>query len=298
MKKDPTTAICPITFMGKDILSEASVNSLFTNPYDTKINTDILNSMMLDSIKSQTKNLKDDKYQEWVRYVSNINNAANIESIMSYLRTNISELCRQTIIRFLADTFTPRNISDTEKYVNITESEYISKMLPKINIDEIVNDIVINTQYLLPYKNLTAQQIYMAADMTMNIIYTELVASLFNAFIVEHLNLAMNNGVLDQLYELLYAECYGEPEDHNIKIPGVDVEYTFCSSILREKMEYVLTDFRKALMMVAKTLSCMIINSSDFINHGDDINYTTSDFLKDNAYLSDQVAMKGIDSDD
>ncbi len=294
MSKDPTTVICPITFMGKEPQPNESINALFTNPYDTKMVTDLTHSAMCDSIKAQTKNLESDHFMDWASEVTTASYNASSNSIMSYLVTNITELCYQCLIKFLSSTFTLEAMKGEDNcepgsYCP-SQAELIGGFMRDIDIEKLVTLAITCTNMpTVNQQNFTPQQIYVIVDMCMDSIYAILAAKVFNAFINDHMNVAVQRGSLDRLYELLYVECYGEPEDHNINIPAVDVEYAFCSSILREKMEDILMEFRTALMMVAKTASCMVVNNSDYCDHLSDRNYTTKNFVEGNSYITSHV---------
>ena len=85
--------------------------------------------------------------------------------------------------------------------------------------------------------------------------YSILVSSIFDKFIVDHVNVALTHQSLDELYTFLYYKCFNEEPK---ELPDAQLEYSFCIGMMREIMDQCLINFRAALVCVSKNFSLMV----------------------------------------
>lgn len=260
--------ICPVTFINDKIETNKDINGLFLNPYNSKMHCDQYTSAMIKEIKKQDVD-NNKLYKNWRYNVNYANNRANEVSIKTYTVTNISDLVRNTLIKFIEDVFYSRDMIGKVKNIEtgsiLSQSETVGTFFggnfaSNINIEEEVKNSITCANIFLHFdEKTTAQMIYVIMDMKMSALYSILVANVFDRFIVEHINVALSNQSLDQLFNFLYYKCYREDPK---EIPNAQFEYSFCASIMREIMEKNLVNFRVALVSIAKNISLMIYNAN------------------------------------
>lgn len=266
MSEMKENAICPISFIGGKIRTDKDINGLFMNPYNYKMYSDQYCGAMVEEIIRQQKDLLNPKIlKSWKYDVQWSNERANNNALKSYLLTNISDLVRSVLIKFTEDVFFDKetfNAAEAEGFkAPNTHAECIGSMLggcfeSNINIEDEVKNAVMCSNFLQSFDDrITTQMIYVITDMRMSALYSVLVANIFERFIVDHVNVALTHQSLDQLYNFLYFKCFNKDPD---ELPGAQVEYSFCLSMMREIMDQDLADFRAALVCVSKNISLMI----------------------------------------
>ena len=259
-----TRGICPIVFLGDEVKACGDINSLFVNPFETKLETDKARSNAVISIYERSKNEKDIAMWDALRIA--INRKSHYDAGVAFLVTNISDLVMNTLIAFIQDSIAPKKMSIDDKETGEVSSNaifvgsFFSDDYFNIAVrDEVTNAVIasqIDACFCSGIKEF--DKIYVTMDMCMSIVYSFLVTKVFDPFIVTHvMNALTRNDGLDRLYDLLYYKCYGE----DVKsFPSAQVEYAFCTSVLREIMENNLITFRTGLIMIARTAAMMCVN--------------------------------------
>ena len=211
---------------------------------------------------------KDFHYDKWKRDIDYANEDANFYSIKSYAILNIRDLTINTLLKFMQDVFcSAKNICCNDKNNSkdsLTNSAFISPLLNNgIDIEYITKNIIdaISLSNILHFSNNISdniQVIFTIIDMNMSSLYSYMVSSVFDPFIIDHINNAIKSNALDQLFDLLYYKCYNEEID---KYPDIQFEYSFCSSIMREIMENNMNWFRVGLVEISKNIALMFAES-------------------------------------
>ena len=218
MSQMKETAICPVSFIDNNIVTDKDINGLFMNPYNYKIHSDqYCGAMVSEILKHQenNRNLKSWKYN--VQYASE---RSNFYAIKTYMITNIADLIRNTLIKFMQDVFFDKETLDSATAEGFkspaTHAECIGSMLggcfeSSINIeDEVCNALCCANLFQTIRDNISVQMTYVEVDIKMSSVYSMLVANVFDRFIVEHVNVALTHQSLDQLYTFLYFKCFNE----------------------------------------------------------------------------------------
>lgn len=256
-----TKGICPVVFIGDKIKTCKDINSLFINPFETKLETDKAREKAIMSIYKNCDNT--DELNYWYMSRDEINSLSNLDAIITYLITNISDLTMNTLIAFMEESFSTAKSSNKESSTSETTSESIGRFFTPdyFNIDiykEVATAISVTNINLVCCSDFDFQKLYINMDMCMSRIYSYLVAKIFDPFIVRHVTNALTrNDGLDRLYDLLYYKCYSAVAE---TYPSTQVEYAFCTSVLREVMEKNLVGFRSGLIMIARSAALMCTN--------------------------------------
>ena len=265
MSETKETAICPVSFINNKIVTDKDINGLFMNPYNCKIHFDKGFGAMVSEIESKHEDPDSRSFKKWKNNVEYYSERANTSVVKTYMITNISDLVRNTLIKFMEEVFFDKETlkaAEAQGYKSPnTHAESIGSMFggcfeSKINIEEEVSNAVSYCNLLQMFDDrLDVQMIYVLTDMKMSSLYSMLVASIFDKFIVDHVNVALSHQSLDQLYTFLYYKCFiKEPKE----LPDAQIEYSFCLGMMREIMDQCLINFRAALICVSKNISIMI----------------------------------------
>ena len=259
-----TKGICPVVFVGGEVKACNDINALFTNPFETKLETDKAREKAIISIYERSKNKNETMLWDATRIA--INKKSHYDAGMAFLVTNISDLVMNTLIAFIQDSITPAKMSIEDKETGEASSNamfvggFFTDDYFNINVmDEVTNAVIasqIDACFCINSKEF--DKIYVTMDMCMSIVYSFLVTKVFDPFIVTHVMNALTRSTgLDRLYDLLYYKCY---EEEVKSLPGAQIEYAFCTSVLREIMENNLITFRTGLIMIARTAALMCVN--------------------------------------
>lgn len=263
MSQTKETAICPVSFIDNNIVTDKDINGLFMNPYNYKIHSDQYCGAMVSEIQRKQEDTNSRSFKNWRYDVEQFSKRANSSVVKTYMITNISDLVRNTLIKFMEEVFVDKEtfkMAEAEG-APITQAEFIGSMFggcfeSNINIEEEVkNAISYSDLFQIFDDRLTAQMIYVLTDMKMSALYSILVSNVFDKFIVDHVNVALTHQSLDQLYTFLYYKCFNkDPKE----LPNAQLEYSFCLGMMREIMDQCLINFRAALVCVSKNISLMI----------------------------------------
>lgn len=290
-----TKTVCPVSFIGNKCVEDDNINGLFTNPYKCKMISDKLSSMMIEDI-SKNKNINENDYRDWRLDINRTNNSANNNILHFYILSNIADLVKNILIKFIEDVFIDERLKkyfNNREESNISESKFSGPMfdlsIDGINIYDVVNkayNATVNVYSLTDVlkSKMTIQMLYVLIDMKMSSLYPELIYSVFDRFIVNHVDKAFIHGTLDQLYLILYNKCYNEDPK---ELPSAQVEYSFCLSIMREIMNDRLIDFRNGLCLIGKNFALMV---NDLCNSATDNNiYIDYKLLSKNNTSEDET---------
>lgn len=262
-----TTAICPVSFIDNKIVTDKDINGLFMNPYNYKINFDQLHGTMINEIQRNYKDKDSRSFRDWRYDIQYTTERVNSLALKTYMITNISDLVRNTLIKFMEEVFFDKETLKAAEAEGFkapnTQAECIGSMFggcfeSKINIEEEVRNALSCSNLSQMFNNddrLTVQMIYVLTDMKMSALYSMLVSNVFDRFIVDHVNVALTHQSLDQLYTFLYYKCFNEDPK---ELPNAQLEYSFCLGMMREIMDQCLINFRAALVCVSKNISLMI----------------------------------------
>lgn len=260
-----TKGICPVVFVGDEVKACSDINALFINPFETKLETDKAREKAVISIYERSKNRNETMMWDVTRIA--INRKSHYDAGVAFLVTNISDLVMNTLIAFIQDSITPTKMSIEDKETGEASSNamfvggFFTDDYFNINVTDEVTNAVIASQIDACFCTDNIKEfdkIYVTMDMCMSIVYSFLVTKVFDPFIVTHvMNALTRNTGLDRLYDLLYYKCYGEEVK---SLPGAQIEYAFCTSVMREIMENNLIAFRTGLIMIARTAALMCVN--------------------------------------
>lgn len=265
MSEMKETAICPVSFIDNNIVTDKDINGLFMNPYNYKIHSDQYCGAMVSEIQRKQEDTNSRSFKNWRYNVEQFSARANSSVVKTYMITNISDLVRNTLITFMEEVFfNKETLKEAEaegfKAPN-TQAECIGSMFggcfeSNINIEEEVKNALSYSNLLQMFDDrITVQMTYVLTDMKMSSLYSMLVSNVFDRFIVDHVNVALSHQSLDQLYTFLYYKCFNEDPK---ELPNAQYEYSFCLGMMREIMEQCLVNFRAALVCVSKNISLMI----------------------------------------
>lgn len=265
MSQTKETAICPVSFIDNNIVTDKDINGLFMNPYNYKIHSDQYCGAMVSEIQRKQEDTNSRSFKNWRYDVGQFSKRANSSVVKTYMITNISDLVRNTLIKFMEEVFFDKETSKMAEAEGFkapnTQAECIGSMFggcfeSNINIEEEVkNAISYSNLFQIFDDGLTAQMIYVLTDMKMSALYSILVSNVFDKFIVDHVNVALTHQSLDQLYTFLHYKCFNkDPKE----LPNAQLEYSFCLGMMREIMDQCLINFRAALVCVSKNISLMI----------------------------------------
>ena len=265
MSQTKETAICPVSFIDNNIVTDKDINGLFMNPYNYKIHSDQYCGAMVSEIQRKQEDTNSRSFKYWRYDVEKFSKRANSSVVKTYMITNISDLVRNTLIKFMEEVFFDKEtfkMAEAEGFkAPNTQAECIGSMFggcfeSNINIEEEVkNAISYSNLFQIFDDGLTAQMIYVLTDMKMSTLYSILVSNIFDKFIVDHVNVALTHQSLDQLYIFLHYKCFNkDPKE----LPNAQLEYSFCLGMMREIMDQCLINFRAALVCVSKNISLMI----------------------------------------
>ena len=261
------TAICPVSFIDNNIVTDKDINGLFTNPYNYKINSDHHYGAMVSEIQRKQEDTNSRSFKNWRYNVEQFSERANSSVVKTYMITNISDLVRNTLITFMEEVFFDKETLKAAEAEGFkapnTQAECIGSMFggcfeSRINIEEEVKNAISYSNLLqiqMFDDMLTVQMIYVLTDMKMSALYSMLVSNVFDRFIVDHVNVALTHQSLDQLYTFLHYKCFNEDPK---ELPNAQLEYSFCLGMMREIMDQCLINFRAALVCVSKNISLMI----------------------------------------
>ena len=260
------TAICPVSFIDNNIVTDKDINGLFTNPYNYKIHSDHHYGAMVSEIQRKQEDTNSRSFKNWRYNVEQFSERANSSVVKTYMITNISDLVRNTLITFMEEVFFNKETLKAAEAEGFkapnTQAECIGSMFggcfeSKINIEEEVKSALSYSNLLRMFDDdrLTVQMIYVLTDMKMSALYSILVSNVFDRFIVDHVNVALTHQSLDQLYTFLHYKCFNEDPK---ELPNAQLEYSFCLGMMREIMDQCLINFRAALVCVSKNISLMI----------------------------------------
>lgn len=265
MSQTKETAICPVTFIDNNIVTDKDINGLFMNPYNCKIHADQHYGAMVNDIQRKQEDPNSRLFKDWRYNVELFSERTNSSVLKTYMITNISDLVRNTLIKFMEDVFIDKETlkkAEAEGFkAPSTHAECIGSMFggcfeSNINIDDEVKNALSYCNLLQMFDDrLTVQMIYVLIDMKMSSLYSMLVSNVFDRFIVDHVNVALTHQSLDQLYTFLYYKCFSEDPK---ELPNAQYEYSFCLTMMREIMDQCLMNFRAALVCVSKNISLMI----------------------------------------
>lgn len=262
-----TTAICPVSFIDNKIVTDKDINGLFINPYNYKINFDQLHGTMINEIQRNYEDKNSRSFRDWRYDIQYTTERVNSLALKTYMITNISDLVRNTLIKFMEEVFFDKEtlkVAEAEGFkAPNTQAECIGSMFggcfeSEINIEEEVKNALLCSNLLQMFNNdrfITAQMIYVLTDMKMSALYSILISNIFDKFIVDHVNVALTHQSLDQLYTFLYYKCFNEDPK---ELPNAQIEYSFCVGMMREIMDQCLINFRAALVCVSKNYSLMV----------------------------------------
>ena len=261
------TAICPVSFIDSNIITDKDINGLFMNPYNYKIHSDQYCGAMVSEIQRKQEDTNSRSFKNWRYNVDQFNERANSSVVKTYMITNISDLVRNTLITFMEEVFFDKETLKAAEAEGFkapnTQAECIGSMFggcfeSRINIEEEVKNAISYSNLLqiqMFDDMLTVQMIYVLTDMKMSSLYSMLVANVFDRFIVDHVNVALTHQSLDQLYTFLHYKCFNEDPK---ELPNAQLEYSFCLGMMREIMDQCLINFRAALVCVSKNISLMV----------------------------------------
>lgn len=265
MSQTKETAICPVSFIDNNIVTDKDINGLFMNPYNYKIHSDQYCGAMVSEIQRKQEDINSRSFKNWRYNVEQFSERANSSVVKTYMITNISDLVRNTLITFMEEVFFDKETLKAAEAEGFkapnTQAECIGSMFggcfeSKINIEEEVKNALSYSNLLQMFDDkLTVQMIYVLTDMKMSSLYSMLVSNVFDRFIVDHVNVALTHQSLDQLYTFLYYKCFNEDPK---ELPNAQLEYSFCLGMMREIMDQCLINFRAALVCVSKNISLMI----------------------------------------
>ena len=265
MSQMKETAICPVSFIDNNIVTDKDINGLFMNPYNYKIHSDQYCGAMVSEIQRKQEDTNSRSFKNWRYNVEQFSERANSSVVKTYMITNISDLVRNTLIKFMEEVFLDKEtfkMAEAEGFkAPNTQAECIGSMFggcfeSNINIEEEVkNAISYSNLFQIFDDRLTAQMIYVLTDMKMSTLYSILVSNVFDRFIVDHVNVALTHQSLDQLYTFLHYKCFNEDPK---ELTNAQFEYSFCLGMMREIMDQCLINFRTALVCVSKNISVMI----------------------------------------
>ena len=260
-----TTAICPVSFIDNNIVTDKDINGLFMNPYNYKIHSDQYCGAMVSEIQRKQEDTNSRSFKNWRYNVEQFSERANSSVVKTYMITNISDLVRNTLIKFMEEVFFDKETFKAAEAEGFkapnTHAECIGSMFggcfeSNINIEEEVANALSYSNLLQIFDDkLTVQMIYVVTDMKMSSLYSMLVSNVFDRFIVDHVNVALTHQSLDQLYTFLHYKCFNEDPK---ELPNAQTEYSFCLGMMREIMDQCLINFRAALVCVSKNISLMI----------------------------------------
>ena len=266
MSQTKETAICPVSFIDNNIVTDKDINGLFMNPYNYKIHSDQYFGTMVSEIQRKQEDTNSRSFKNWRYNVEQFSERANSSVVKTYMITNISDLVRNTLITFMEEVFFNKETLKAAEAEGFkapnTQAECIGSMFggcfeSKINIEEEVKSALSYSNLLRMFDDdrLTVQMIYVLTDMKMSALYSILVSNVFDRFIVDHVNVALTHQSLDQLYTFLHYKCFNEDPK---ELPNAQLEYSFCLGMMREIMDQCLINFRAALVCVSKNISLMI----------------------------------------
>ena len=260
------TAICPVSFIDNKIVTDKDINGLFMNPYNYKINFDQCCGAMISDIQRNYEDKNSRAFRDWRYDINYTTERVNSMALKTYMVTNISDLVRNTLIKFMEEVFFDKETlkaAEAEGFkAPSTQAEFIGSMFggcfeSKINIEDEVKNALLCSNLLQMFNNdrFTVQMIYVLTDMKMTALYSILISNIFDKFIVDHVNVALTHQSLDQLYTFLYYKCFNEDPK---ELPNAQTEYSFCLGMMREIMDQCLINFRAALVCVSKNFSLMV----------------------------------------
>ena len=265
MSEMKETAICPVSFIDNKIVTDKDINGLFINPYNYKINFDQLHGTMINEIQRNYEDKNSRSSRDWRYDIQYTTERVNSLALKTYMITNISDLVRNTLIKFMEEVFFDKETLKAAEAEGFkapnTQAECIGSMFggcfeSNINIEEEVKNAISYSNLLQIFDDrLTVQMIYVLTDMKMSSLYSMLVANVFDRFIVYHLNVSLTHQSLDQLYTFLHYKGFNEDPK---ELPISQLEYSFCLGMMREIMDQCLINFRAALVCVSKNISLMI----------------------------------------
>lgn len=266
-KKD-IIPISPVTFVSGDVSTDQSINTLFTSAYDSKIVTDLGHSLMIDEVKKTVTDPEDDLFYNWARDVYHVDRQGLFDAVTSYVIVNISDLVYSTLLGFLGKF----NVDNSHTMIG----HYLAKEVVNFDIQtEVTNAIA--AAGLCMNREYSPEQLYVINSMTMDTVYSMLYTKIFEKYIMNHINFAIQIDAFETLYNLLYyANFDKDPKSY----PDVQTMYAFCSSMLRELMEPFMQEFRLALMLVAKSATTMVVESPKYALHSADLEYRTIDAIE------------------
>lgn len=278
---DKKAPICPISFVNKEIVCDPDVNGLFTNPIESKISVDVVNSLTIDGIKNSI--ISSDNSKGWSCSLQDLDRIAYNDSIMSYLVMNITDLSYNLLIRFVESVFsTGKDIANDADLVNT----FMGSNFIKSDIrNEVIN--ALNLRFTSPIYNISINQVYLEFEMCMDSVYAIMVAKVFDKYITDHIQLAIDNNALKTLYDAVYYKCFDKDPEVSVSMQTM---YAFCSSMMREIMGECLLEYRKMLMLIAKTASYMVIAKPDYVDHILDKTYTTTNMIESNNFISNIIS--------
>ena len=101
MSQTKETSICPVTFIDNNIVTDKDINGLFMNPYNCKIHADQHYGAMVNDIQRKQEDPNSRLFKNWRYNVDQFNERANSSVVKTYMITNISDLVRNTLIKFI-----------------------------------------------------------------------------------------------------------------------------------------------------------------------------------------------------
>lgn len=279
-KKD-IIPISPVTFISGEPSTDQSINALFTSAYDAKIVADLGHSLMIDEVKKTISDPEDDVFYNWAKDVYYQDRQGLSDAIMSYAVTNITDLTYSTLLRFLGKF----NENDHNMI-----GRYLVNDVVNFDIQSEVTNAMASSGFCTN-REYTPDQIYIINQMAMDTVYAMLYTKVFERYIINHINHALQIGAFEALYNVFY---YANFEEDPKSYPDVQTMYAFCSSMFREMFEPFAQDFRCALMLVAKTISAMVTESPRYALHAADLQYRTMNAIEECDQLCGLISVPNL----
>ena len=178
MSQTKETAICPVSFIDNNIVTDKDINGLFMNPYNYKIHSDQYCGAMVSEIQRKQEDTNSRSFKNWRYNVEQFSERANSSVVKTYMITNISDLVRNTLITFMEEVFFDKETLKAAEAEGFkapnTQAECIGSMFSgcfesNINIEEEVKNAISYSNLLQMFDDrLTVQMIYVLTDMKMS----------------------------------------------------------------------------------------------------------------------------------
>ena len=249
--------ICPISFIEKDkIETRSDINALFLMPYEMNLVANNSHAGILAQDKF-IDSLDESKFRTLGRFITSKVDESNINSILSYIVSNVSDSFNSIFFNSILDVNeafslgkvapdTPMDYSPKNIYSKVFDEACLSGLT--YNLDGIFR--LRHSNYIDP------DCAFVALDNMMSSLFAKIMYSVIEPFITtttSHIMLNDNESAIAKKSEDYYFD--GKPITKSLDGYGI---YTYYSSLIRDIFNENLCIFRKGLSQMAQSIVWMI----------------------------------------